>query len=130
MNLQLLPRQTMLIAVGGAIGAVARFWFTEFNHVFFERGFPLGTLLVNVSGSFLMGFLSIYLFYKFSLAEELRSFLLIGMLGAFTTFSTFSLDTINLFAEGRVWFGAMNVILSVMLCLFAAGVGIWIAYRV
>ncbi len=130
MNLQLIPRQTMLIAVGGAIGAVARFWCAEFVHVFFERGFPFGTLSVNVVGSFLMGFLSILLFYKFSFAEEFRSLLLIGMLGAFTTFSTFSLDTINLFAEGKIWFGVMNVVLSVLLCLAAAGVGVWLAYRV
>ena len=120
----------MLIATGGAIGAVARFWCAEFAHVFFERGFPFGTLSVNVVGSFLMGFLSIFLFYKFSFAEEFRSLLLIGMLGSFTTFSTFSLDTINLFAEGKVWFGVVNVLLSVILCLLAAGIGVWLAYRV
>lgn len=129
MNLQLIPRHSFLIATGGAIGAVARFWMAEFIHLFFERGFPVGTLSVNLIGSFLMGFLSILLFYKFSMAEEWRSFLLIGILGAFTTFSTFSLDTLNLFIQGKVWFGVINILLSFLLCITATGIGVWLAYR-
>jgi len=119
-------RYSLWVALGGALGAVFRFWVAECVHVFFERGFPYGTLFVNVLGSFLMGFLSFYLFHRFSFSAVTRSFLLIGLLGAFTTFSTFSLDTVNLFISGRLGLGLLYVGLSVLLCVFFAGLGMWL----
>ena len=126
-NLWMLLRYSIWIALGGAIGAVIRFWCAEFIHLFIERGFPVGTLFVNVVGSFLMGFFAVCLFDKFSFNNELRSFLLIGVLGGFTTFSTFSLDVINLLNSGNIWFAVLNIILSVSLCVLAAGLGVWMA---
>ena len=71
-------RYTFLIAIGGAIGAVARYWTSESIHIF-ERGFPLGIMVVNVIGSFLMGFLAFLLLQKFPHSIEIRSFFLIGL---------------------------------------------------
>jgi CrcB protein len=120
-------RYTILVGLGGAVGAIARYWLTEFTHLFFERGFPLGTMAVNVIGSLLMGFLATFLLYKATHSSELRSFLLIGMLGAFTTFSTFSLDTLNLLLTGKIAFAIINIILSIVLCIIAAGCGVYMA---
>ncbi|OGT29616.1 MAG: camphor resistance protein CrcB [Gammaproteobacteria bacterium RIFCSPHIGHO2_12_FULL_35_23] len=115
-----------LIAIGGAIGSVARFIFSTSIHLLFDRFFPFGILLTNVIGSFLMGYLSIVLFEELPYAYELRSFTLIGILGGFTTFSTFSLDTINLLRTGHWIAAGLNVVLSVVICLFAAGFGIYL----
>ena len=120
-------RYTLFVALGGAVGAVLRFWSAEFIHLFFERGFPYGTLFVNVVGSFLMGFLAIYLFHKMNFVEELRGLVLIGVLGAFTTFSTFSLDTVNLITTGKVGLAVLNILLSVILCILFAGAGVFLA---
>lgn len=79
-------RYSIFVAAGGALGAVARYWIAEFVHLFFERGFPYGTMLVNILGSFIMGFLAFFLFHKvLGDSLELKSFLLIGMLGASTS---------------------------------------------
>jgi len=116
--------QTLAIAGGGAIGALLRYWMsTGITHLL-GRGFPYGTLMVNVLGSLLMGFLYIMLIDKLSLSPVWRAALLVGLLGAFTTFSTFSIETLNLMEEGELMKAFMNVVLSVVLCLFAAWVGV------
>jgi CrcB protein len=116
--------QTLAIAAGGAVGAVFRFWMSTWVHHMTGRGFPYGTLSVNVLGSLLMGMLYIYLVERSILGPEWRAALVIGLLGAFTTFSTFSMETFNLI-EGGEWLKAvMNVFLSVVLCLGAAWVGV------
>ncbi len=120
-------KYSLWIALGGAVGAMARFWCTEFVHRFFERGFPVGTLCVNVIGSFLIGYLSLFLLSKLTFTDVLRSFVLIGILGAFTTFSTFSLDTVNLFLSGKFTYAVFYVLLSILLCVIAAGLGVWLA---
>ena len=89
---------------------------------FAGQDFPYGTLAVNVSGSLLIGFLYI-LIERMGLGIEWRAALLIGLIGAFTTFSSFSLETLNLFEQGEQLKAAMNIVLSVVLCLFATWLG-------
>ena len=112
----------LYIAVGGSIGAVARYVVSKNIHSLFNPIFPLGTLFVNVSGSFLIGFL-FYMFENFISSVNLRSFLLIGFLGAYTTFSSYSLETINLIKDGQYRTGLINIFLSNFLCLFMVVAG-------
>ena len=83
--------QTLAIAAGGAIGALLRFWASNGVYALLGRGFPYGTLVVNVLGSLAMGYLYIVMIERAALAPEWRAFALVGLLGAFTTFSTFSI---------------------------------------
>lgn len=126
-EIMLFFRYTLFVALGGAIGSVFRFWLSEFIHIFLERGFPWGTLSVNFIGSFFMGFLSVYLLQKFPLSDALRSFLLIGLLGGFTTFSTFTLDVLTLLQTGKIYTGFLYILASVILCLSAGFLGIFLA---
>ena len=88
------------IAIGGALGAVARFGVVRASAHLFGASFPIGTLFVNVVGSFLMGVLIIVLTARLNLSSPMRDMILVGGLGSFTTFSTFSLDVVNLFERG------------------------------
>ncbi|GAB4293954.1 MAG: fluoride efflux transporter CrcB [Thiohalomonadaceae bacterium] len=112
--------QILAIAGGGAVGALLRFWVAGWVYGLLGRGFPWGTLAVNVVGSLLMGFLYVVLVERMSAAPEWRALLLVGFLGAFTTFSTFSLETLNLIEDGQLLRAMMNVALSVVLCVAAA----------
>lgn len=116
--------QTLAIASGGAAGALLRFWMSTGIHSLLGRGFPYGTLAVNVLGSLLMGFLYVMLIDKLSLGANWRAALLVGLLGAFTTFSTFSIETLNLVEEGEMVKALLNILLSVVLCLVAAWAGV------
>lgn len=86
--------------------------------------FPYGTLVVNVIGSLLMGFLYVWLLERVAEGPALRAFLLVGLLGAFTTFSTFSLETLNLVESGQTAKALANILISVTLCISAAGLGV------
>ena len=119
--------QTAAIAAGGAIGAVLRFWMSSGIYGLFGRGFPYGTLAVNVVGSLLMGILYVLLIERLALGAEWRAFLLVGLLGAFTTFSTFSIETLNLLEQADYAKAFANVVLSVVACIAAAFIGITIA---
>ena len=121
---------TLLVGAGGAIGAMSRFWIAQFCHEFFGSNFPIGTVIVNVLGSFLMGLLAVTITGKLMNVDQMRSFLLIGILGGFTTFSTFSLDSWNLFSTGHTGLALLNVIGTVVLCLAAVAVGGFIGYRI
>ncbi|NOX75775.1 MAG: fluoride efflux transporter CrcB [Gammaproteobacteria bacterium] len=116
--------QALAIATGGAVGALLRFWVSSGIYGLLGRAFPYGTLVVNVLGSLLMGFLFVLLIDKLSLGPQWRAALLIGLLGAFTTFSTFSIETLNLIEEGEAMKALLNVVLSVVLCLGAAWLGV------
>lgn len=116
--------QLIAIALGGSVGAVLRFLVANGIYGWLGRDFPHGTLFVNVSGSFLMGFLSVMMLQRFPLAVEYRAAILVGFLGAYTTFSTFALETLNLFEAASVLKACLNILLSVVLCLVAAWVGV------
>jgi len=116
--------QILAIAAGGAIGALLRFWTSTAVYARLGTAFPYGTLLVNVIGSLLMGFLYIWLLERVAQGPALRAFLLVGLLGAFTTFSTFSLETLNLVETGQVARALLNILASVTLCIGAAGLGV------
>lgn len=114
-----------LIAFGGAIGCVLRYLVSTGVYRLFGRDFPYGTLAVNAIGSLLIGFLFVLLLeYIDSMADSFRSLLVIGFLGGFTTFSSFSLETINLIESGEMYRAFLNVFISVTVCLCLTWIGI------
>lgn len=119
--------QTLAIAGGGAVGALLRYWVSSGTYFLLGRAFPYGTLAVNVLGSLLMGLLYVLLLERMSSGPELRAFLLIGLLGAFTTFSTFSLETLTLIGQAAYLKAGLNMVLSVAACVAAAGLGVFLA---
>lgn len=116
----------LAIAVGGAIGAVGRHYAAGQVMKLSGGGFPWGTVAVNVLGSFLMGALVEVMALKWSISQELRAFLTVGILGAFTTFSTFSLD-VALLTERGAHLGAMGyVLVSVLASIGALFAGLFL----
>ncbi len=114
----------MFIAGGGAIGALSRYGASLGVYAIFGRGFPYGTLFVNVAGSFLMGVLSIMLLERLNLGPEWRAAILVGFLGSFTTFSTFSIETLNLLEQGDIHRAFWNISISLVLCIAAVWFGV------
>lgn len=114
------------IAFGGALGAVTRFWLHGAVQRFNGNHFPLGTFSVNVLGSFLIGVFFVVLAEKAQLSEAWRPVIVVGFLGAMTTFSTFSLDALLLFEQGHYNTALFYILSSVTLCLFAAFAGMQI----
>ena len=125
----LLRHPYLLVGVGGALGSVARAGITDLVTRWIGNGFPFGTLVVNVMGAILMGLLAGYGETepgRLIFSPGARTFLMIGFLGGYTTFSSFSLQTFLLMEQGN-WIGAfLNVFLSVLLCVG----GIWIGFSV
>ena len=115
--------QWLAIAGGGAAGALSRFGVTHLVQSVLGRGFPYGTMTANIAGSLLMGLLYILFLERFAGNEELRLALTTGFLGAFTTFSTFSVETLLLFEGGELLKAVSNVLVTVIVCLFAAWLG-------
>ena len=120
-------KQLLAIAAGGAVGAVLRYGLSQAVYNVLGRGFPYGTLVVNVLGSLCMGLLFVFLIERTTLDVLWRAALLVGVLGAFTTFSTFSMETLNLLEEGAWSLAALNVLMSVTLCIGAAWAGVMLA---
>jgi CrcB protein len=120
----------LAIAGGGAVGAVLRYWVSSGVYTLTGRGFPYGTLVVNVLGSLVMGFLYIWLLERMPSGVAMRAFLLIGLLGAFTTFSTFSVETLNLMEAGQIARAVLNALLSVVLCIGSATLGVMLARQI
>ncbi|NQY25608.1 MAG: fluoride efflux transporter CrcB [Piscirickettsiaceae bacterium] len=117
-------QQLLAIAGGGALGAVLRFGMSSNIYRLLGRDFPYGTLAVNVLGSFLMGIFFILIIERGMLSAEWRAVIMIGFLGAFTTFSTFSIETLTLLESGELSRAALNIFLSVALCLVATWLGL------
>ena len=115
---------TVAIAAGGAIGALFRYWVSIGVHRFAGTDFPYGTLTVNVAGSLLMGALYVLFIERMDVDPLWRGALLIGLLGAFTTFSTFSMETLNLVENGEPLRALANVAASVILCIIACWIGV------
>ncbi|HAJ77309.1 MAG TPA: fluoride efflux transporter CrcB [Gammaproteobacteria bacterium] len=114
-------------AFGGALGAVSRYRLSTAVERFNGSNFPMGTFAVNLLGSFLIGMLFILFVEKLSLMEQWRPVLVIGFLGAMTTFSTFSLDALLLFQQGHYNTALFYILSSVVVCLFAAFAGMQVS---
>lgn len=119
--------QLLMVGAGGALGAIGRYLLSTWVYSLAGRAFPWGTLAVNLLGSLLIGFLSVWLLERVTLSVEMRALLMVGFLGAFTTFSTFSLETLVLLEEGAVVKAGINITASVLTCIFAAWMGTLVA---
>ena len=103
----------LTIAAGGALGAPARYWVMVRAGQLFGLGFPMGTMAVNIVGSFMLGVLIELMARKWSPGPEIRAFMVVGVIGSFTTFSTFSLDVVTLIERGVYWTLALYIVVSV-----------------
>lgn len=114
------------IALGSALGGVARYWSSGMIATHFGETFPAGTIFVNVLGSFLIGFIATLSAPdgRWFIGTDMRQFLMLGILGGYTTFSSFSLQTLNLLRDGEWSRAGLNIGLSVVLCL----VGVWLGH--
>ncbi|MDR3478484.1 MAG: fluoride efflux transporter CrcB [Gammaproteobacteria bacterium] len=114
----------LLIGFGSGVGGILRYLVSTGAYKIFGRTFPYGTLCVNAIGSFLIGFLFVVLLERFNgIADQLRTLLIIGFLGGFTTFSAFSIETMNLLESADYYRGLLNIIISVVLCLGLTWIG-------
>jgi CrcB protein len=116
------------VAVGGAVGSVGRFWINGLVAAKFGETFPYGTLVINVTGSFVIGILAAFTSPDGRMSSQSRvmvtQLLMIGVCGGYTTFSSFSLQTLRLVQEREWLYAGGNVLLSVVLCLIA----VWLGY--
>ncbi|MGJ8670141.1 MAG: fluoride efflux transporter CrcB [Oceanococcus sp.] len=116
----------LAVAIGGALGACARY---GLSRLLMQVSWPLATLCANVLGSFLIGILFIHIATRLGTQHPAWQLLGIGLLGGFTTFSSFSLETLRLIEQGRVGIAASYVLSSVALCLLAAYLGLILGRR-
>ena len=114
------------IMIGSALGGAARYWCSGFAANHFGETFPMGTLLVNVTGSFIIGFFATLTGPdgRLLVRTETRQFVMVGICGGYTTFSSFSLQTLNLIRDGEMKLATANIALSLALCLLA----VWLGY--
>ena len=114
----------LLIFFGAGLGGVCRYGISHGIAQRLGTDFPYGTLIVNATGSFFMGILFVIILERIgNLAPPLRAFVLIGFLGGYTTFSSFSIETILLFEQGAWMAGILNVLSSVVICITLTGLG-------
>ena len=117
-------KMLLAVAAGGAVGAVGRYLVVSAVGHIFGTGFPLGTIVVNVVGSFVLGALIEALALVWSPSPELRAMIVVGVLGAFTTFSTFSMDVVLLYERGALGQAALYIGASVVLSIGAFFLGL------
>ena len=113
----------IFIAIGGAAGSLCRYGMSNGIYLLLGRSFPYGTLAVNILGSFIMGSVYILMIERASISEELRAGITIGLLGAFTTFSAFSIEVLELINESKISLSLLYILLSVILSIVAAFIG-------
>lgn len=118
------------VFIGGGVGSVLRFWVSQWVQSKAGPHFPWGILAVNVIGSFLIGLLSLLLVNQLNVSTSIRIGILVGVLGGFTTFSSFSMETVNLINLGLYMQAGVNAVVSVVFCLLATGLGLWVAQQV
>ncbi|MBX4954400.1 fluoride efflux transporter CrcB [Rhizobium lentis] len=116
--------QAFLVALGGAIGSVLRYYVGQWALRLMGPAFPWGTLAVNVAGCFVIGVFAELIARRFNASIELRLLLITGFLGGFTTFSAFSLDAISLFERGEAVAGGIYIVASVGLSMAAVIAGL------
>ncbi len=114
----------LAVACGGAIGAMSRYWVYAAFLKASESKFPWATLTVNIVGSFLIGMAFVLITERSEVGPEMRGLVTVGFLGAFTTFSTFSMDTIGLLEQGQIASAITYVLSSVLVCIIAAWLGL------
>jgi CrcB protein len=114
----------LIVSIGAALGGALRYWLSNAVYKILPPTFPYGTLIVNIAGSFLLGLIIFGLDEKELISGGVKLFLTIGICGGFTTFSTFSYETFALIRDSQYWLAALNIILSVTLCL----IGIVLSY--
>lgn len=112
-----------MVAIGGALGSVARFWISTVVANRVTETFPLGTLVVNVTGSFLIGLLAA-MSRSNGISNTTRTFLMVGVCGGYTTFSSFSLQNLQLLQNGNFYYAGLNTALSLALCM----AGVWLGF--
>ena len=114
------------VAIGGALGTTGRYWLSGLVAQRIGETFPWGTLIINVTGSFFIGFFAALTGPdgRVFVGSNPRQFVMIGICGGYTTFSSFSLQTLNLMNDGEWLYAAANICLSVVLCL----IGVWAGY--
>jgi CrcB protein len=117
------------VALGGAIGSTARLWLGAHVAMLIGLTFPWGTILVNILGSLIIGFFATLTGPggRVVVPVDAQAFVMVGLCGGFTTFSAFSLQTLELARDGRLLSAAANIMLSVVLCLSAVALGHWLA---
>jgi CrcB protein len=117
----------LLVAVGGAVGSVARYLMASSIQTATGWAFPLGTVLVNILGCFLIGILYVLLVARPDPRPDLRALLMVGVMGGFTTFSSFSLETVTMAMNGDFGGATLNVVISVVACLAGTILGVTLA---
>lgn len=117
----------LLISLGAILGANARYWLGDWVSQKWGTAFPLGTLIINLSGSLVLGFFLTLATERFMLDPRWRLLLAVGFLGAYTTFSTYTYESISLILKGQWSVGVFNLIGSTILGVFAAAMGVYLA---
>ena len=113
------------IVIGGGIGALLRYLTSQFVNNLYNKSFSLGTIFVNCIGALLIGFL-INTFDVFGINSKYKLLIITGFLGGYTTFSTYSLETVNYFINGNIKYGILNILLNNILCLLFVLFGLWL----
>ena len=120
---ELFVNYAFLVFIGGGVGATARYWLSGTVYRWANTSFPYGTITVNVIGCFVIGFLMTSLEERFLATPAMRVFLTIGILGGFTTFSTFSFETIKMIEDSQFQYAIVNIGMTLATCLSGTYVG-------
>ena len=122
--------QILYIGLFGAFGCVSRYLMSGWVYSAAGNALPYGTLVVNLTGSFLLGLIMEASQHSTLLSPELRIGITVGLMGGFTTFSTFSLETVRLLEEGSFGSAGANILLNVLVCILAALLGVFVARQI